>query len=101
MHKVGQRIATHFSDMDLAFLAGDAAHTHSPKAAQGMNVSMHESVNLAWKLACVLRGFPKPLLKSYDKERQKVARDLIEFDMSYAKAFGDANSDALNVACIV
>ncbi|KAG7914514.1 hypothetical protein KL927_004708 [Ogataea polymorpha] len=42
MHKVGQRIATHFSDMVCVFLAGDAAHTHSPKTSQGLNVSMHD-----------------------------------------------------------
>ena len=57
------------------FIAGDACHTHSPKAGQGMNVSMQDGFNLGWKLASVIRGrcFPR-ILKTYSAERQPVAK---------------------------
>ena len=72
---VGQRVATQFSVHERVFIAGDACHTHSPKAGQGMNASMNDSHNLgafiaplyapgfahiypsAWKLTHVLRGW--------------------------------------------
>ncbi|ROV92458.1 hypothetical protein VSDG_06653 [Cytospora chrysosperma] len=68
------------------FIAGDAAHTHSPKAAQGMNTALHDSWNLAWKLNLAVRGLARPsiLLGSYSSERQKIARDLIAFDLEHA-----------------
>ena len=49
------------------FLAGDAAHIHSPAGGQGMNTGMQDACNLAWKLALVCRGTaaPEPLLESY------------------------------------
>lgn len=81
------------------FLAGDAAHTHSPKAAQGMNVSMHDSFNLAWKLNLVLRDIALPsLLDTYQLERKQIAQQLIDFDFEHANAFsaGDANALAKN-----
>ncbi|KZP03084.1 FAD-binding monooxygenase, partial [Athelia psychrophila] len=53
---VGQRVASQFSANERVFIAGDACHTHSPKAGQGMNASMSDSHNLVWKLAQVLRG---------------------------------------------
>ncbi|WP_417564657.1 FAD-dependent monooxygenase [Microbacterium sp.] len=63
------------------FLTGDACHTHSAKAGQGMNVSMQDAFNLGWKLAAVLHGRSAPaLLRTYSEERQAVAHDLIEFD---------------------
>ncbi len=55
------------------FLAGDAAHIHSPAGGQGMNTGMQDAVNLAWKLALVLRGEAAPsLLDSYGPERNAV-----------------------------
>ena len=63
-------------------------HTHSAKAGQGMNVSMNDTWNLGWKLAAVLRGTAKPeLLHTYSDERQKVAKQLIDFDREFAKMF--------------
>lgn len=57
------------------FLAGDAAHVHSPVGGQGMNMGIQDAVNLAWKLALVVRGAGRPdLLDSYDPERRPVAR---------------------------
>ncbi len=67
------------------FIAGDACHTHSPKAGQGMNVSMRDSFNLGWKLAAVLRGQSRPaLLHTYTAERQALAEKLIDFDRELA-----------------
>ena len=55
------------------FLAGDAAHVHSPAGGQGMNTGMQDAINLAWKLALVARGEAKgTLLESYSPERSKV-----------------------------
>ena len=53
------------------FLAGDAAHLHNPAGGQGMNMGIHDAVNLAWKLALVIRGLcgPDRLLASYNTER--------------------------------
>ncbi|HET8748130.1 MAG TPA: FAD-dependent monooxygenase, partial [Ramlibacter sp.] len=72
------------------FIAGDACHTHSPKAGQGMNFSMQDTFNLGWKLAAVLRGQCAPsLLHTYSAERQGVAQELIDFDREWAKMFSD------------
>jgi len=56
------------------FLAGDAAHCHSPAGGQGMNTGLQDAANLAWKLAAVLSGQATlTLLESYEKERRPVA----------------------------
>jgi 2-polyprenyl-6-methoxyphenol hydroxylase-like FAD-dependent oxidoreductase len=60
------------------FLAGDAAHIHSPAGAQGMNTGMQDAVNLGWKLALVCHGEAGPaLLRSYEAERMPVARAVL------------------------
>ncbi|KAJ5969971.1 hypothetical protein N7501_006219 [Penicillium viridicatum] len=91
---VGQRVAKRFMDSEARiFIAGDAGHCHSALAAQGANTSMHDSFNLAWKLNLLVRGLAKPsLLQTYEEERQKIAHDLINFDVEHCKAFatGDA-----------
>ena len=52
-----------------AFLLGDAAHIHSPVGGQGMNTGIGDAVNLAWKLAAVLKeGAPDNLLDTYEPE---------------------------------
>ena len=57
------------------FIAGDACHTHSPKAGQGMNVSMQDAFNLGWKLASVLqRTCPPELLHTYSPSVRPIAR---------------------------
>ena len=67
------------------FIAGDACHTHSPKAGQGMNVSMRDGFNLGWKLASVLRGQAAPeILATYSAERRALAQQLIDFDRELA-----------------
>lgn len=95
VYDIGQRLCDKFDDvpedrvserLPSVFIAGDACHTHSPKAGQGMNVSMQDSFNLGWKLAAVLRGQCAPeLLHSYSSERQALARELIDFDREWAK----------------
>lgn len=96
-YKIGQRVAARFvDDEQRVFIAGDASHTHSPKAAQGMNTSMHDAWNLAWKLNFATRGLAKPaLLDTYEQERQKIAKDLIDFDYEHANAFHDGDPEAL------
>ncbi len=97
VYEIGQRLCDKFDDVPDAdietrfphcFIAGDACHTHSPKAGQGMNVSMRDSFNLGWKLAAVLSGSAHPkLLHTYSAERQGVAKELIDFDREFAKMF--------------
>ena len=72
VYEIGQRLTDRFDNGDnpCVFIAGDACHTHSPKAGQGMNVSMRDAFNLGWKLAAVLRGRARPeLLQTYTQER--------------------------------
>lgn len=90
-------VADDTEDEHRIFIAGDAAHTHSPKAAQGMNTALHDSWNLAWKLNLAIRGLAKPsvLLESYSSERQKIARDLVAFDFKHAQEMSRGNPAAL------
>jgi phenol 2-monooxygenase len=95
VYEVGQRLCDKFDDvpndaMDTrlprVFIAGDACHTHSAKAGQGMNVSMADAFNLGWKLAAVLRKTARPeLLHTYSEERQRIARELIDFDEEWSR----------------
>src|SRR6201996_7106919 len=88
-YSIGQRLADPFSTGDRrVFLFGDACHTHSPKAGQGMNVSLQDGYNMGWKLAAVLKGRAGPeLLKTYNLEREKIATTLIDFDRELTKMF--------------
>ncbi|KAI6041232.1 FAD binding domain-containing protein [Pisolithus marmoratus] len=88
LYIIGQRVASRYSVDDRVFIAGDACHTHSPKAGQGMNASMNDTHNLAWKIVQVLRGWANPsVLKTYETERRKYAQDLIDFDKQFAALF--------------
>ncbi|MGH7593936.1 MAG: FAD-dependent monooxygenase [Gemmatimonadales bacterium] len=76
-YHVHHRVAPHFR-RGRVFLAGDAAHIHSPVGAQGMNTGIGDAVNLAWKLADVVRGgADASLLDSYEAERIAFARRLV------------------------
>lgn len=87
-YSIGQRLVESFHKDYRVFLTGDACHTHSPKAGQGMNVSLQDGYNLGWKLAAVLKGRAHPdLLKTYCFEREQVAANLIDFDRRFAKLF--------------
>jgi phenol 2-monooxygenase len=95
VYQVGQRVTDRFDDVTAdeagsrlprVFIAGDACHTHSAKAGQGMNVSMQDTYNLGWKLASVLEGRARPdLLRTYTVERQPIAQGLIDFDKEWSK----------------
>jgi phenol 2-monooxygenase len=96
-YQIGQRVGTTFSKFDRVFLAGDAVHTHSPKAGQGMNVSMQDTYNLAWKIGlCARKICPRSILSTYETERAQVAKDLIEFDHKFSRLF--SGRPAKNVA---
>ncbi|KAF2743520.1 hypothetical protein M011DRAFT_480667 [Sporormia fimetaria CBS 119925] len=87
-YSIGQRLADHFHQDYRVFLTGDACHTHSPKAGQGMNVSLQDGYNIGWKLGQVLNKLSPPsLLETYVLERSKTAKDLIEFDREFARMF--------------
>ena len=113
VYEIGQRVCDKFDDVPAAeveqqsprvFIAGDACHTHSPKAGQGMNVSMQDGFNLGWKLASVLRERCTPaVLHTYSAERQAIAKELIDFDREWAallassqKAAGNGNGKGLD-----
>jgi len=72
------------------FVAGDAAHIHSPVGAQGMNTGIQDAYNLGWKVALVARGeAPAALLDSYDLERRPVGEKLLHVtDRFFAVAVG-------------
>ncbi|WP_206476832.1 FAD-dependent monooxygenase [Microbacterium sp. KRD172] len=91
VYEVGHRVTDGFDDAldsdrsPRVFLTGDACHTHSAKAGQGMNVSMQDGFNLGWKLGAVLTGrSPESLLATYSAERQPVAQHLIDFDREWS-----------------
>jgi 2-polyprenyl-6-methoxyphenol hydroxylase and related FAD-dependent oxidoreductases len=94
VYEVGHRLTDRFDDVTVdavgsrtprVFITGDACHTHSAKAGQGMNVSMQDGFNLGWKLAHVLEGrSPESLLATYSAERQVVAKNLIDFDKEWS-----------------
>ncbi|KAI9800787.1 MAG: hypothetical protein M1833_003204 [Piccolia ochrophora] len=101
VYQIGQRIADSFVRKDAkgtnrVFIVGDACHTHSPKAGQGMNVSMMDSYNLSWKLIHSLNGLSpgpdqnmpaNPVLDTYHIERHNNARQLIDFDKRFSSMF--------------
>ncbi|KAI1268605.1 thioredoxin-like protein [Xylariaceae sp. FL1019] len=92
---IGQRLAGTFHVHHRVFLGGDACHTHSPKAGQGMNVSLQDGYNIGWKLAAVLRKQVDPkLLETYILERQATAGDLINFDRYWTKLFSTADKES-------
>lgn len=102
VYEIGQRLTDRFDDVadgtdrePRVFIAGDACHTHSPKAGQGMNVSMQDGFNLGWKLAAVLEGrADAALLHTYSDERQAIAKDLIDFDRHWAAMISAPAKDA-------
>jgi 2-polyprenyl-6-methoxyphenol hydroxylase-like FAD-dependent oxidoreductase len=76
-YHVHHRVTQHFRK-SRAFLAGDAAHVHSPAGGQGMNTGIGDAINLAWKLSSVLAGHaPDRLLDTYEAERIGFARRLV------------------------
>ncbi len=77
-YRVHHRVTDHFR-RGRALLLGDAAHIHSPAGGQGMNTGIGDAINLAWKLAAVLKQeAPDELLDSYETERIAFARKLVK-----------------------
>lgn len=101
-YQIGQRVGSNFSKNERVFLAGDAVHTHSPKAGQGMNVSMQDTFNLCWKISSVLNGVSeRSILKTYQSERRRIAQDLIAFDHKFSRLFsGRPAKDVMDEAGI-
>ncbi len=103
IYEIGHRLTDKFDDVPEAqvatraprvMLAGDACHTHSPKAGQGMNVSMGDTFNLGWKLISVLTGRADAgLLHSYSGERRAAAKGLVEFDHQWSRVVGGLAGD--------
>jgi phenol 2-monooxygenase (NADPH) len=95
IYEIGHRLSDRFDDVPTGeaatrnprvFTAGDACHTHSPKAGQGMNVSMQDTFNLGWKLAHVLQGrADASLLHTYSAERWVEAKRLVDTDHEWAR----------------
>lgn len=78
VYRIHHRVAEVFRK-DRVFLVGDAAHIHSPVGGQGMNTGIGDAINLAWKLATVLRGHATmAFLDSYQAERQAFAQTLVQ-----------------------
>jgi phenol 2-monooxygenase (NADPH) len=103
VYEIGQRLTDKFDDvpeeeiatrLPSVFIAGDACHTHSPKAGQGMNVSMQDAFNLGWKLVSVLRQRSAPsLLHTYSAERRAIAKELIDFDREWAALLASTHTE--------
>ncbi len=103
VYEIGQRITDGFDDVPetdtdrrrpRVFIAGDACHTHSPKAGLGMNTSVADAFNLGWKLAAVLRGAASwRLLRTYTSERRTGAQDLIDHDREWSRMFSAPPKD--------
>jgi phenol 2-monooxygenase (NADPH) len=106
VYEVGHRLTERFDDVPLnevgsrtprVFIAGDACHTHSAKAGQGMNVSLQDGFNLGWKLGHVLEGrSPASLLGTYSAERQVIAKNLIDFDREWSTLMATRPEDMVD-----
>jgi phenol 2-monooxygenase len=102
IYDIGHSITDRFDDVPdgvdrdpRVFIAGDACHTHSPKAGQGMNVSMQDTFNLGWKLVNVLKGRSHPtLLRSYTQERLTEAKRLVETDHQWSRVMSAPTTQA-------
>ncbi|MBP7665521.1 MAG: FAD-dependent monooxygenase [Burkholderiaceae bacterium] len=104
IYEIGHRLTDTFDDVPAGqsarrtprvMLAGDACHTHSPKAGQGMNVSMGDTFNLGWKLIAVLTGRADArLLHTYTGERRAAAKGLVDFDHTWSRVVGARTTEA-------
>ena len=102
IYDIGHSLTDKFDDVPegvdrnpRVFTAGDACHTHSPKAGQGMNVSMQDTFNLGWKLVHVLQGrSDASLLRSYTKERLTEAKRLVETDHAWSRIMSAPTTQA-------
>ncbi|KAK4202555.1 FAD binding domain-containing protein [Triangularia verruculosa] len=99
VYPIGQGISDKYTLDHRVFLGGDACHTHSPKAGQGMNTAFLDALNLAWKIHAVEGGLAhKSILETYEPERKDVAETLLSFDNKYAKLFSQRPPSSNEVA---
>ncbi|KAJ5577620.1 uncharacterized protein N7459_006584 [Penicillium hispanicum] len=93
-YPIGRRLVRQYRPHERVFLAGDAAHTHSPKGGQGMNVSIQDTYNLIWKLGAVITNGADPMiLETYDTERRPVAKQLMDLDSRLVQAYEKNDED--------
>jgi 2-polyprenyl-6-methoxyphenol hydroxylase-like FAD-dependent oxidoreductase len=77
------------------FLAGDAAHVHTPAGAQGLNTGIQDAYNIGWKLGQVLAGAPESLLDTYEQERRPIAAGVLGLSTRKYQAIGSLDPSAV------
>jgi 2-polyprenyl-6-methoxyphenol hydroxylase-like FAD-dependent oxidoreductase len=93
VYRVNIRMAERFRD-GRVFLAGDAAHVHSPAGGQGLNTGVQDAYNLGWKLAAVVKGAPSGLLDTYEEERLPVAAGVLGISTKLYQKAVEGQADA-------
>ncbi|MEO3826591.1 FAD-dependent monooxygenase [Actinomadura sp. B10D3] len=94
VYRVNIRMAERFR-AGRVFLAGDAAHVHSPAGGQGLNTGVQDAYNLGWKLATVIKGGPSALLDTYEEERLPVAAGVLGLSTKLYQKAVEGQADAL------
>ncbi|KAI6715724.1 phenol hydroxylase [Diplocarpon mali] len=86
----------------IKIFSGPAMHTHSPKAGQGMNISLQDTLNVGWKIAGVVNGTAsRSIFKTYQSQRRHIDRDLVAFHHRFSLLFsGRPAKDAMDDAGI-
>lgn len=99
VYPIGQGISEKYTLDERVFMGGDACHTHSPKAGQGMNTAFHDALNMAWKIHAVEAGLAnRSILSTYETERKDIAEMLLNFDSKYASLFSKRRPNAGEVS---
>ncbi|SNT59856.1 2-polyprenyl-6-methoxyphenol hydroxylase [Actinomadura meyerae] len=93
IYRVNIRMAERFR-AGRVFLAGDAAHVHSPAGGQGLNTGVQDAYNLGWKLAAVMDGAPASLLDTYEEERLPVAAGVLGISTALYRKAVEGQADA-------
>jgi 2-polyprenyl-6-methoxyphenol hydroxylase-like FAD-dependent oxidoreductase len=94
LYRVNVRLVSRYR-MGRVFLAGDAAHVHTPAGGQGMNTGIQDTYNLGWKLENVLRGAPASLLDTYEEERLPVAASVLGISSKLYKQISSQSDERL------
>jgi hypothetical protein len=92
LYRVNIRMVSRYRN-GRVFLAGDAAHVHSPAGGQGMNTGIQDAYNLGWKLGCVLQGAAEALLDTYEEERLPVAANVLGLSTKLHKQITSEGDD--------
>ncbi|KAL4933011.1 FAD binding domain-containing protein [Aspergillus undulatus] len=99
IYPIKQGLVGTYQVRNRVFLAGDAAHTHSPKAGQGMNVSIQDTYNLIWKIGSVINGVLDPvILQTYEAERRPVAETMMEMDSDLVHVYEQKEASISDVS---